>query len=687
MKNCRRDEVPTSQCYTSSLSIAADSTNNQSTKSNDTISLERVDVNQLQHLLPKPDNRNPKTPPSDCVITSMINTINKVLPFPEVSNKPIVPEQRPSSDKARPGRDSLEVFNNCPENSEQLTPTAKNMNMKRKHGRPRRKTPSATPELEKKRLYMEVYREKKRAEKKMLEKKKDILRKTKEHLENAIFKIENVKKVVKEVMKKVSTGFRDNYYEDRYEEYGNLRSYENLRDYDHSPDPPSSVCSDISQLMSKKQGRPPRTEPSVTPKLEDRRLYMQQYKRQRREEEQGLKEEITKLEDGNEYLKEALYKMNYVLRPDQRKILSEDAKKAFEEMKKNQRDEALAHQVHPCSSATKLLSNDINNSIGTLNTVVNEFYRALPINEYPPFPSVPLPFITVNYEVPSHIKQPIQNNLQSTGEQKFLNINSEVLEIILFRLKNNDLVKCRQVCHQLKNLVDSKNFWRKKLELDRDDYLKSLFLTGKKVLSSNFSKLCILRPFNRNLLQERNPEGKGEKFFDTRWIFENSGDGWTYESPPVFLSGEKHFHPDFYPLFDSCLATSYRRNDNMCKKTLELSLLEIGLEENILDTHRPPIFFTEWVSNKSDCGSEYRVSLELHDEHGAQLVTEVKSINFAQWENQRWHKLEVELKSYPAGCRLLKICSGGYSTLCRTGHYGVKIAGSQLVIKMESSNT
>lgn len=47
--------------------------------------------------------------------------------------------------------------------------------------------------------------------------------------------------------------------------------------------------------------------------------------------------------------------------------------------------------------------------------------------------------------------------------------------------------------------------------------------------------------------------------------------------------------------------------------------------------------------------------------------------------------MEVTLKSYPRGCRTLRVYSSGRDTQFWAGNYGVKIAGSQLIVRLESS--
>ncbi|KAE9550078.1 hypothetical protein FO519_006710 [Halicephalobus sp. NKZ332] len=281
--------------------------------------------------------------------------------------------------------------------------------------------------------------------------------------------------------------------------------------------------------------------------------------------------------------------------------------------------------------------------------------------------------------------KPLFNSLFNKERDEFRidlsEANVDILESILLRCSKKELLLCREICSKWKTLIDSRPFWIAKEEFDGEQYINSLVDTKMPLLSSNFGKLSICRPFNHNLLSDKNPKGGNEceKHADPRWLFSNGGNGWCYESPPQFLS--EHFDPNFKPLFDSCFATSYR----LCSKEMNVNLAKLGIDDDVLDEYRPPIVFSEWVTNRSDCGSLYRIRLELYDENHRILASEEKEITFNQWAFQLWQKVEIVLKSYPKGCRSLKVSSGSKDTQFWNGYYGAKIAGSELVIKMESS--
>uniref|UniRef100_A0AC34G0G0 FBA domain-containing protein n=1 Tax=Panagrolaimus sp. ES5 TaxID=591445 RepID=A0AC34G0G0_9BILA len=154
---------------------------------------------------------------------------------------------------------------------------------------------------------------------------------------------------------------------------------------------------------------------------------------------------------------------------------------------------------------------------------------------------------------------------------------------------------------------------------------------------------------------------------------------WRYRAPPLFI--RTRFHPEYKDLFDSCLETSYQT----CSKYFDISIKELGLSPEIMDNFRPPIVFSEWVTNRSDCGCRYRSSIQLFDENRERLAWERQELSFNQWQYQRWQKVEVVMESYPPGARSIRVLSSGRDLQFWAGYYGPKMAGCQLMIKMEET--
>uniref|UniRef100_A0AC34F5M3 FBA domain-containing protein n=1 Tax=Panagrolaimus sp. ES5 TaxID=591445 RepID=A0AC34F5M3_9BILA len=123
-----------------------------------------------------------------------------------------------------------------------------------------------------------------------------------------------------------------------------------------------------------------------------------------------------------------------------------------------------------------------------------------------------------------------------------------------------------------------------------------------------------------NLLNNTNLEGDDlTRYADSRWHFEGP---WKY-AVPVFL--DVHYHPNFENTFEYCFETSYLE----CKKVLEVDLNKIGMS----------------------------------------VV-------------QNWEKVKLQIRAYSPGVRYIRVTSSGQDTQYWEGHYGVKIAGSELLVKI-----
>uniref|UniRef100_A0A914RDI4 FBA domain-containing protein n=1 Tax=Panagrolaimus davidi TaxID=227884 RepID=A0A914RDI4_9BILA len=200
--------------------------------------------------------------------------------------------------------------------------------------------------------------------------------------------------------------------------------------------------------------------------------------------------------------------------------------------------------------------------------------------------------------------------------------NPDIIEAILLRLPGKEIIKCRKVCRKWNNITLSLSFWLSKEEYDGEKYIKSLINSGKSLLCEDYAILSVKKPFERNILFNSNPNGKNEvkKHADPRWNF--SSPGWVYSSPPSFLPD--NFHPEFDDLFDGCLETTSSR----CDKTCIINIKEIGLSPHIMNLYRPPIIFSEWISNQTDCRSIYWATIRLLNERHQVIAVKEKEQRF-----------------------------------------------------------
>uniref|UniRef100_A0A7E4ZX63 FBA domain-containing protein n=1 Tax=Panagrellus redivivus TaxID=6233 RepID=A0A7E4ZX63_PANRE len=261
--------------------------------------------------------------------------------------------------------------------------------------------------------------------------------------------------------------------------------------------------------------------------------------------------------------------------------------------------------------------------------------------------------------------------------------NRDVLEAILLRVPKKTLIsQCTAVCRQWNKLLNSRAFWLAKEEYDGEDYLRKLLVRDHVYDQDDldYGQLSLLKPFDRNLLSDHNPDGdKVTKHCDPRWEF-NSKYQFRYMSPPSFF--EFRFAPDFEPMFDGCYELSYQ---SACR-VFDSSFKELGVSDEIMDKYRPPITFTEYVAHRADCGARYFLRAFINDENGTMIEHKTDTVVFEQWQLQKWVKKTVTFSGYPAGVRRVHIESGGKDTQFWAGFYGPKIAGSSLVIGFEASN-
>uniref|UniRef100_A0A914XW10 FBA domain-containing protein n=1 Tax=Panagrolaimus superbus TaxID=310955 RepID=A0A914XW10_9BILA len=175
-----------------------------------------------------------------------------------------------------------------------------------------------------------------------------------------------------------------------------------------------------------------------------------------------------------------------------------------------------------------------------------------------------------------------------------------------------------------------------------------------------------------NLLNDTNPNGdEVTRYADSRWNFNGP---WKY-TVPVFL--DYYCHPNFENKFENCFETSYLE----CKKILEMDLNKTGIS-GMMDYFRPTIIFSEWIVNRADCGSKYYSSLELLDKSHRVIAETKDQRRYRRWHLQKWEKMTLQIHVYPPGVRFIRVTSSGKDTQFWEGHYGIKIAGSELLVKL-----
>ncbi|KAI6241092.1 F-box only protein 6 [Aphelenchoides fujianensis] len=274
----------------------------------------------------------------------------------------------------------------------------------------------------------------------------------------------------------------------------------------------------------------------------------------------------------------------------------------------------------------------------------------------------------------------------------FAKLPDDVLTEILVRLPAVEVVRGMRVCKQWRRVTNTHRFWVQKCRMD--DYLAApecTSLFARLPLASLIHAIC-KRAFERNLLADDFTSGPPK--LNARW--KNGGaQPWRVECPPVLFGNQLEPERDTNKVpFESCLVSSCVE----ASRSIAVDLRAHGLEPQLLDALKPTIVAREHFSNRWDCGCWYAFRTEVkreqprgrkraassttrRDEPPAQQTEE----RIPQWEKQWWRMAEHRYTAYPDDHSVVELCTRGSDTRFWAGNYGVKIAGTSLVVKFESN--
>ncbi|XP_057318516.1 uncharacterized protein LOC130663360 isoform X1 [Microplitis mediator] len=249
-------------------------------------------------------------------------------------------------------------------------------------------------------------------------------------------------------------------------------------------------------------------------------------------------------------------------------------------------------------------------------------------------------------------------------------IPEELLGELLCYVDYKSLLNCQLVCKRWKELIQ-KYVWRKKAELNVGHTLQCL--SGMPWTA--YYKICKKNPFDRNLIKNNS----GQEGLDKHWVItRQGGDNWLVESPP---SGVPPLPDD--PIFEgksSCFVTSY----HLCKKQQTVDLIDEGLSPVLLDTLQPPIQVGEWFSSRWDCPAKYECMVSLLDKDDKELKLYRFRENLKDDKQMEWLHFNYEFTNYGPGVRKVVFKHGGKDSLYWAGHYGSKMAGASVIVKLDS---
>lgn len=245
----------------------------------------------------------------------------------------------------------------------------------------------------------------------------------------------------------------------------------------------------------------------------------------------------------------------------------------------------------------------------------------------------------------------------------------ELLAEIFCYVDYKSLLNCQLVCKLWKILIQT-YVWRKKAEIS---FGRSLLLY-KEVPWHVYYLICKKKPFERNLVKNHSGECGRHKYWK---ILSEGGDCWKVENPPVGVtplpSNELIFEGKQF-----CFVTSYRS----CTKAQIIDLEVEGLTSYMLDELQPIIVVSEWYSCRWDCPAIYECAIKLlgEDNNVIDLFHFRDSIE-GEKQNQ-WHQMSHEFKNYGPGLRKISFYHGGADKLFWAGHYGSKMAGACVYVKI-----
>ncbi|XP_053124448.1 F-box only protein 17-like [Hemicordylus capensis] len=229
------------------------------------------------------------------------------------------------------------------------------------------------------------------------------------------------------------------------------------------------------------------------------------------------------------------------------------------------------------------------------------------------------------------------------------------------------VTRCRLVCRQWRDLIDSPTLWKLLLKRKppQPGVREALLEASSHIPQMEWSRVVLLEPFGRNLI--KNPCGR-ERF--QHWTIHHGGNGWEVEGNRHHLEGAEA---------QTCFVSSY----SSCTKSQVVDLLREGLWEDLLDTCQPDICVSDWWGAREDCGCMYkmRVSLLAKDKRSviAEFMAEPDPI--PQWNSAEYQQVSHVFRSYGPGVRYVHFFHEGQDTQFWAGHYGARVTNSTVLVK------
>ncbi|KAI9516134.1 hypothetical protein NQZ68_018979 [Dissostichus eleginoides] len=217
---------------------------------------------------------------------------------------------------------------------------------------------------------------------------------------------------------------------------------------------------------------------------------------------------------------------------------------------------------------------------------------------------------------------------------KFFPISLEILEEIFLNLPPGEVVRvCRVVCHQWKEVVDSKSLWKERCR--REGYQ----LSDTSRNPEDWRLFYFLCKQRRNLL--KNPRGEEEL---SGWLILNNDYrcfryGGRFGGLDGFGGNRWAVHGIREPHPDETIQKNFVTSYTMAKKSQLIDLEKEGYSPSFMDHFQPDIRISDWYAPTGDCGCIYEIRVELLNEKKRPIQTfapEIVELKYGS--DERWNE-------------------------------------------------
>ncbi|KAM9342895.1 F-box only protein 44-like [Pholidichthys leucotaenia] len=230
--------------------------------------------------------------------------------------------------------------------------------------------------------------------------------------------------------------------------------------------------------------------------------------------------------------------------------------------------------------------------------------------------------------------------------------NTDVLEEIFLNLSPHQVVcLCRLVCRQWKEVADRESFWTERCR--REGYQ----IRDASKQPKDWRLFYFLCRGRRNLL--KNP--RGEDGLNGWEILRNGGDRWVVENTRK-------------PLPDETVKLNFVTSFGWCIKSQLIDLEKEGYSPSFMDYFQPDIRISEWYTARSDCGSKYKIHVELLNQKMEPIQRFAPEIIDVPGGHEVWKQMTHEFQNYGQGVRFIRFTHGGVDSRWWKGWYGVRLA-------------